>query len=73
MLEDGSVNNEIKQRKKTTPKGEKQTGRELSALNIHTRRKPTDQHRSTDTRRINRETNEGNDRDTGGTTETMIG
>ncbi len=33
-------------------------------------RKTTDQHRTADTRRINRETNEG---DTGGATETMIG
>ncbi len=38
----------------------------------HTRCKTTDQHRTTDTRRLNRETNEGNEGDTGGATETMI-
>ncbi len=36
-------------------------------------RKTTDQHRTADTRRINRETNEGNEGDTAGATETMIG
>ncbi len=35
-------------------------------------RKTTDQHRTADTRRLNRETNEGNEGDTGGDTETMI-
>ncbi len=43
-----------------------------STINIHTRRKTTDQHRTADTRRLNRETNEGNEGDTGGATETMI-
>ncbi len=37
-----SFNNEIKQRTKIT-EGEKQTGRELCTLNIHTRSKTTDQ------------------------------
>ncbi len=39
----------------------------------HTRRKTMDRHRTTDTRRLNRETNEGNEGDTGGATEAMIG
>jgi len=47
-------------------------GRELCTLNIHTRRKTTDQHKTADTRRLNRETNEGNEGDTGGATETTI-
>ncbi len=38
----------------------------------HTRRKTMDQHRTTDTKRLNRETNEGNEGDTGGASETMI-
>ncbi len=53
---------------------QKQAGRQRTvAVNItHTRQKTKDQHRSTDTRRINRETNEGNEGDTGGATETVI-
>ncbi len=35
-------------------------------------RKTTDQHRTADTRRLYRETNEGNEGDTAGATETMI-
>ncbi len=38
----------------------------------HDTRKATDQNRTADTRRLNRETNEGNEGDTGGATETMI-
>ncbi len=73
MQEEGLFNNKIKQRRtKATPEGEKQTGRELCKLNIHTQRKTTDQHRTTDTRRLNRETNKSNEGDTGGATETMI-
>ncbi len=34
--------------------------------------KDNDQHKTTDTRRLNRETNEGNEGDTGGATETTI-
>ncbi len=38
----------------------------------HSRRKTTDQLRTADTRRLYRETNEGNEGDTAGATETMI-
>ncbi len=38
----------------------------------YTQYKTMNQHRTTDTRRLNRETNEGNEGDTGGATETMI-
>ncbi len=38
----------------------------------YTERKTIDQHRITDTKRLNRETNKGNEGDTGGATETMI-
>ncbi len=69
-------NNKIKQRAtKTTPKGEnRQAGRELlhSQHNTHTLTKDNDQHKTTDTRGLNRETNEGNEGDTGGATETTI-
>ncbi len=66
-------NNKIKTKmNKNHPEGEKQTGRELCTVHIHTRHKTTDQHRTADTRRLNRETNEGNEGDTGGATETMI-
>ncbi len=62
-----------KDKQKTTRRGK--TGRQAEnccAVNItHTRRKTTDQHWTTDTRRLNRETNEGNE-GTGGATETMI-
>ncbi len=71
MQEKFIFNNEIKRRTKTTQRG-KQTGRELCTRNIHTRRKTTNQHKTADTRRLNRETNEGNEGDTGGATETMI-
>ncbi len=56
------------------PEGEKQADRQRTvAVTItHTRRKTTDQHMTADTRRLNRETNEGNEGDTGGATETMI-
>ncbi len=39
----------------------------------HKRRKTTNQHRTIDTRSLYRETNEGNEGDTGGATVTMIG
>ncbi len=70
MQEKCLFNNQIKQRTKMTQRG-KQTGRELCTLNIHTR-KTTDQYKTADTRRQNWETNEGNEGDTGGATETMI-
>ncbi len=38
----------------------------------HTRQKTTDQNKTADIRRLNRETNEGNEGDTGGANETMI-
>ncbi len=38
----------------------------------YTERKTMNQHRITDTKRLNRETNKGNEGDTGGATETMI-
>ncbi len=38
----------------------------------HSRRKTTDQPRTADRRRLYRETNEGNEGDTAGATETMI-
>ncbi len=57
------------------PRGGK-TGRQRPAVRAditHTRRKTTDQHRTEDTWRINRETNkEGNEGDTGGATETIM-
>ncbi len=70
--------NKIKQRRtKTTPKGKnKQAGRKAEdwcTVNMkHSQRKTTDQHRTADTRRLHRETNEGNEGDTAGATETMI-
>ncbi len=64
---------ENKKSNKNHPKGEnRQAGRQrtVAQSNItHTGRKTTDQHRTADARRLNRETNEG---DTGGATETMI-
>ncbi len=73
-----SFNNKIKQRAtKTTWKGKnRQAGRQAKnccTVNItHTQRKTMDQHRTTDTRGLNRKTNEGNEGDIGGATETMI-
>ncbi len=60
---------------KNHPEGEKnkQAGRRLvHSQTLHTRRKTMDQHRTADTRRLYRETNEGNEGYTGGATETMI-
>ncbi len=73
----GLFNNKINKKfTKTSPKGKnRQAGRQATVTqsNItHTERKTTDQHRTIDTRRLNRETNEGNEGDTGGATETMI-
>ncbi len=79
-----SFNNQMKQKwTKTTPRG-KQVGRQAANYitgnhnththrqtdtHTHTQRKTMDQHRTTDTWRINRETNkEGNEGDTGGAT-----
>ncbi len=56
---------------KNHPEGEKQTGSELCTLHIHTQHKTMDQHKTADTRMLNRVTNEGNEGDTGGATETM--
>ncbi len=56
--------------KQADRQGEQRTA--VQANITHTQRKTTDQHRTTDTWRINRETNEeGNEGDTGGATETM--
>ncbi len=68
---------QLNKRTKTTLRGKKQAGRCTGAqsnmtLSNKDTRKTTDQHRTADTRRINRETNEGNEGDTGGATETMI-
>ncbi len=38
----------------------------------HSRHKTMDQHKTAETRRLYRETNEGNEGDTAGATETMI-
>ncbi len=67
---------------KNYPEGEKQAGRKAEDWSTvkhqtvkHrklTWRKTTDQHRTADTRRLYRETNEGNEGDTAGATETMI-
>ncbi len=60
---------------KNHSEGEKQAGRgtAVQADITHTRQKTKDQHRTTDTSRINRETNqEGNEGDTGGATETIM-
>ncbi len=71
-------NNKIKQRRtKTTPKGKNKQAEDWSTVKHETHmtldtRKTTDQHRTADTRRLYRETNEGNEGDTAGATETMI-
>ncbi len=67
---------------KNYPEGEKQAGRKAEDWSTvkhqtvkHrklTWRKTTDQDRTADTRRLYRETNEGNEGDTAGATETMI-
>ncbi len=60
---------------KNHPEGEKQAGRKKTGAQSNmklTWRKITDQHRTADTRRLYRETNEGNEGDTAGATETMI-
>ncbi len=76
MQEEWAFNNRMKLKKnKNQPEGEKQATRKrtVTQSNItHTGRKTTDQHRTTDTRRLNRESNEGNEGDKGGATETMI-
>ncbi len=45
---------------------------EKCIFNNEIKQRTTDQHKTADTRRLNRETNEGNEGDTGGATETMI-
>ncbi len=58
---------------KNLPEGKKKQATTVTQSNItHTGRKTMDQHGTTGTRRLNRETNEGNEGDTGGATETMI-
>ncbi len=76
--ENQGFNNKMKQmNNKNHPEGEKQAGRRLEhsqTFNSHDMdtRKTTDQHSTVDTRRLYRETNEGNEGDTAGATETMI-
>ncbi len=72
-------NNTIKQKNKNHPEGEKkQAGRQKTGAQSNMTQyikdtwKTTDQHKTADTRRLNSETNEGNEEDTGGATETMI-
>ncbi len=75
-------NNKVKQKNINHPEGEKQAGRKAEDWSTvkhqtvkHrklTWRKTTDQHRTADTRRLYRETNEGNEGDTAGATETRI-
>ncbi len=78
MQEEWAFNNRMKlKRTKNTRRGEnRQAGRQRTVTQsdiTHTGRKTTDQHKTTDTRRVNRETNEGNDEgDTVGAIETMI-
>ncbi len=78
MQRNQGFNNKIKQKNKNHPEGEKkQAGRQAEdwsnmTHSIKDTRKTTDKHRTADTRRLNRETNEGNEGDTGGATETMI-
>ncbi len=66
------LKNKNKQKPAQKGKNRRQAG-DCCTVNItHTQRKTMDQHRTTDTRRLNRDTNEGNKGDTGGATETMI-
>ncbi len=70
-------NNKIKQKNINHPEGEKQAGRQKTgtqstSYSVKDTRKTTDQHRTADTRRLYRETNEGNEGDTAEATETMI-
>ncbi len=66
--------------RQTGRQADRQTGRQADrqtedwcTVNMkHSRRKTTGQHRTADTRRLYRETNEGNEGDTAGATETMI-
>ncbi len=67
QVQENVFNNTINQRaKKKHPEGEKQAGRQRTVCTVNitcTRQKTMDQHRTTDTRRLNRETNEGNEGD----------
>ncbi len=69
-------NNKVKQKNnKNHPEVEKQAGRQKTGAQSNmklTWRTTTDQHRTADKRRLYRETNEGNEGDTAGGTETMI-
>ncbi len=77
----GFFNNKIKQRTKTTPKGKnKQAGRQAedwSTVNMKTHMTKTHERQRISTGlqtqgELYRETNEGNEGDTAGATETMI-
>ncbi len=77
----GFFNNKIKQRTKTTPKGKnKQAGRQTedwSTVNMKTHMTKTHERQRISTGlqtqgELYRETNEGNEGDTAGATETMI-
>ncbi len=64
---------------KNYPEGEKQASRQKTGAQSNMKHshdvdtwKTTDQHRTAETRRLYRETNEGNEGDTAGATETMI-
>jgi len=66
--------NEIKQRRiKTIPKGKNRQAEScVQSTYTYDVRQRISTGLQTDTRRLNRETNEGNDGDTSGATETMI-
>ncbi len=70
----GFFNNTIKQKNKNHPRGKKQAGRQKTVAQSTVSHSITlsHEHRTADSRRLNRETNEGNEGDTGGATETMI-
>ncbi len=65
----GLFNSKIKQINKNHPEGEKQAGRQRTVAVTITHTHTTNQHKTADTRRLNREINKG---DTSGATETMI-
>ncbi len=74
-----TFNNKTKQRTTKPPRRGKtsrqaedwSTVKHETPITLNTR-KTTNQHRTADTRRLYRETNEGNEGDTAGATETMI-
>ncbi len=73
-------NNKVKQKNKNHPEGEKQAGRQAedwSTVNMKTHMTKTHERQRISTRlqtqgELYRETNEGNEGDTAGATETMI-